>query len=142
MFPSFNHPFFEVRICGLIEFHQPIRNRLKFRFHPGDLEQVLFIRNLNNGFLIPAPRLHSGVRSLIEKREETIVILLGNGVIFMVMALGTLHAQSKPDHGGGLHAIYRVLHPKFFRDRSTFVGRRIVSEKSGGDLLTPRRFWK
>lgn len=76
-----------------------------------------------------------GILGLVEDREETEVFLLGDGVIFVAMALGASHGEAHPDGHGRVDAIDHGNVAKFFVVGSSFVVGQGIAVKGGGDEL-------
>ena len=75
-------------------------------------------------------------RNVVEVGEESIVILLGDGVEFVIVAAGATHRQAQPNRGGRLNPIGHILHPKFFVNDAAFgVGPVIPVEGRSNELV-------
>ncbi len=131
-------PFFDVRLCGLFaggEFRGG-------RFHAslGGIAQFLLVigNHIHHRWRITTAGLFAAVGVVVKKCKELIILLVGNGIVFMAVALGAFHAEAEPDIAGGFHAIHHIFHAVFLDDEATLVGGAVVAIKSGCHFLRHR----
>ena len=76
-------------------------------------------RHVHHGRLVTTARLHARVGGIVEVGKHLVIFTLGNRVILVVMALGTLHGKAHPDIGSGLYPVDNVFDPQFLRKGAT-----------------------
>ena len=107
-----------------------------------DFRFVFFRRQLNEGCRHPHPfRLlarTSAFRNMIEGIHHAIVVLCSNGVILVIMTLGTGHGQAQPGGGGDIHPVKKNHKALLFRNRPTLPIIQMISVKPAGYLLINR----
>ena len=127
--------YFKIPIRLMPEPGNTILKLLDFRF-------VFFRRQLNEGCRHPYSfRLlarTSAFRNMIESIHHTIVVLCSNGVILVIMTLGTGHGQAQPGGGGDIHPVKKNHKALLFRNRSTLPIIQMISVKPAGYLLINR----
>ena len=99
----------------------------------------LGIGDFELGFGVALARLHAAIARVIEVGVELIVLLLADGIVFVIVALRALHAQREPRRGGRLHAVHDVVHAKFLGNHAALVGRGVIAIEAGGDALFEAR---
>ena len=63
----------------------------------------------------PVSQLFHLQRRIVEKGEERIKILHREGVIFVVVALGTIESGAKKNRGSGVDPVKNLVHAVFLR---------------------------
>src|SRR5690606_16431555 len=66
---------------------------------------------------------------IVKKGVHLIVILLGNRIVFMVMAFGTFQRDAQNSGTQGIGPIHYVVKTIFFRDNPSFLGYGVVPVK-------------
>ena len=75
----------------------------------------------------------------IKNGEDLVILLMGKGVIFVAVTLGTTISRSHPDLHRGVHPIHDGGMPVLFRVRTPFcIVRRIPMETTGNPLRISR----
>ena len=73
---------------------------------------------------------------VVEVGEEAVVVGLGDGVVFVVVALGALEGGAEPDGAGGVDAVEDLIDAAFLGFGAGFdVGGGAAMEASGDDLI-------
>ena len=75
---------------------------------------------------------------MIEGIHHAIVVLCSNGVILVIMTLGTGHGQAQPGGGGDIHPVKKNHKALLFRNRPTLPIIQMISVKPAGYLLINR----
>ena len=95
----------------------------------------LIIReNRVHGTLIPLV----GILCLVENIKDLKVLLMGNGVVFVSMALGTGHGGSHPGGKGGVYPVYHGNIAKLLVVGSSLVVGLGIPVKGRGNVLVLR----
>ncbi len=72
----------------------------------------------------------------VEEREQAVVFLLRNGVVFVIVALGALDGQAEHRLSDGVHAVEHRVHAKLLGiDGALLVEHGIAQEAGGHDLI-------
>ena len=93
------------------------------------------IGHLHERGLVSISGLHSRISGVVKKREKLVILFLRNWIVFVVVALGTLHSEPHPDICGGLNAICHILNPQFFGKCASLIARCMISIEPRCDLL-------
>ena len=72
---------------------------------------------------------------LIEEVEKPVVVGLGEGVVFVIVAATTIEGEAHPGRADGFGHVHDIVDAVFFGDGSAFAVDGMVSEESGGELL-------
>ena len=83
----------------------------------------------------------SQVRHVVEDGKELVVFLLADGVVLVVVALGTFQGQSQPGPSRGLEPVNDRLDPEFLLAGIVSLGLHGIAMKSGCDLFSHSAFW-
>lgn len=70
-----------------------------------------------------------------EKGGEGVVVALGDGIEFVIVALRAIGGEAEVDPADGLDAVCGIEGEVFFVDGSTFIGGDVAALESGGDEL-------
>ena len=84
--------------------------------------------------------IHLRLGGVVEEAVETEVLLLGNRIKLVVVALGTAEGQAEEDGTEGVGAIDRIDHAVFIVDGSALAGGRVGADETAGDLILQCRF--
>ena len=76
---------------------------------------------------------------IIEDREQTKKIFLGDRIVLVIVTLGTRHRRPHPDCCGRVHSVNNGDVTEFFVVRTTFVVGHRISMKGGRDQLVVGR---
>ena len=79
--------------------------------------------------------IHLRLGGVVEEAVETEVLLLGNRIKLVVVALGTAEGQAEEDGTEGVGAIDRIDHAVFIVDGPAFTGGRVGADETAGDLI-------
>src|SRR5207245_794105 len=85
---------------------------------------------------------HAALGDVMEKREETVEILLGQRIIFVIVTPRAAQRQPQPDGGGGFDAVGAIFNEEFFGNDPALLIDHVVAVKAGRDLLIKRRIWQ
>ncbi len=83
--------------------------------------------------------IHLGLGGVVEEGVETVVLLLGDGVELVLVALGATGGQAEEHRRKGVGPVDRVDHPILVIDRAALAGGRMRSNESAGDLILELR---
>ena len=84
-----------------------------------------------------AQALHAVVR-VVEEGQHPVVVLLGDGVELVVVALRAGHGAAEPRRGGRVHAVHQRLPPRLFDVDPSLLVEEGVPVEAGRDLLLRR----
>ena len=73
--------------------------------------------------------------NIVEESEDPVVVALGDGIIFMVVAFGAFQRGSQPDTTGGIHPVNHAFNPKLFLTWIVAKGLHGVTVKTRCHLL-------
>ena len=77
----------------------------------------------------------AGFGDVIKRREQRVIIALGDGVEFVVVALGAGDGEAEPVGGGGVDAVEEGDVALFFGDGAALAVEEVVAVERGGDAL-------
>jgi hypothetical protein len=72
---------------------------------------------------------------VMEKRVQSVVVPLADGVELVVVAAGAREGQAEPSGGGGLNSVEAVFGEEFLRNNAAFFIDHVVPVEPGGDPL-------
>src|ERR1051326_3833244 len=79
---------------------------------------------------------------MVEKREEPVVILGGERIKLMVMALRALKRTSQPDRARGIHTVEQCQPALLLLVDAALGVEHRIAVKARGDLLIAGSIWK
>ena len=79
-----------------------------------------------------------GLVVVVQEGEEPVVLLLGDRVVLVRMALGALDGQAEDALADGVHAVEHGLHAELLGVDAPFLVDHRVAEEAGGDDLVLR----
>ena len=110
----------------------PIRSGVtEFLLFLADLPGQLVAQTLLRG----AVGHHRRFVVVVEEGEEAVVLLLRNGIVFVIVALGTLDGNAQHRLADAVHAIDQAVDAELFRVSSTFLVEHRVAQESGCHTL-------
>ena len=68
----------------------------------------------------------------VEEGKKTVIITLGDRIIFVIVTLCTRKRESEKDLARRLDAVSHIIDQVFFRDRPTLVRYHVIPVKSSG----------
>ena len=83
-------------------------------------------------------RVETGFLGGVEEREEPVVILLGEGIVFVIVAAGAFHREPEKSTGRRVNPVGVVLHAELFIHAAAFVRLAMQAVEGRGDLLIAR----
>ena len=72
---------------------------------------------------------------VVEKVGEAVVFLLGERVVFVIVAAAAIVGETHPDGSDGLGHVHDVVDAVFLGDASAFPIDGVVAEEAGGEFL-------
>jgi hypothetical protein len=87
-------------------------------------------------------RVEAGLVRGIEEREQPVVILLRDGIVFVVVATRAFHGQPEKRATERVDAVGIVFDTELFVHAAAFVGLTMQAVERGGDFLVLRGVWQ
>ena len=87
------------------------------------------------GAAVAVVGVHAQFVHLVEKGGEAVKFFLGNGVKFMVVALGAFHRHAEKGRCGGVNPVIDILQPVFFIHNSAFCRDLVIPVEACGENL-------
>ena len=79
--------------------------------------------------------------TVVEIREQLIVFLLGELIVFMIMAAGAADRESEPNRAQSFHTIHDGGYTPLFLIRSAFCVGESLSIEGGSQFMQGGCFW-
>ena len=119
---------------------QPFREFGPPRLEPLPLGALLWRRDLEERLGHPPPLAvaHDLVWNIVEKCREPVVVSLGEGIVLVVMAAGTLERQAEEGGRGGVNPIGDILDPVLLVDDAPFGREHVIAAEASGHPLGDR----
>ena len=104
---------------------------------PAECALVLLVAggDWGNGGCVIAAAVFAKLGELIKKGEEPVIIALGEGIVFVVVAAGALRGESQPGRAEGSDAVADVFDPVLFVDDAALAVDYMIAAKTGGEAL-------
>ena len=77
--------------------------------------------------------VHLPALGLIEEGQELVVLHLAQGIVLVVVTLGTAQGQAQPDRAHGVGLVHRLLEPHLTSRHARFPVLEAAAQESGGD---------
>ena len=79
---------------------------------------------------------------LVEEGGELEVLLLAEGVVFVIVTAAAIEREREPDRSGGLGHVHDVVDAVLFGNAAPFAIDGMVAQEGSGELLLHRRLGK
>ena len=83
-------------------------------------------------------RIEPALVDVVEEGAEPVVLALGEGVVLVVVAAGTLHRQPEDRRAEGVDPVGHILHPELLLHAAALIGLAVQPVERGGEDLVGR----
>ena len=115
---------------------QPFRELGTTPLEPLPLSDLLRRGNLEERFGHPPLAVANDlVGDIVEQRRKPVVVGLGKGIVFVVMAAGALEREAEEGSRGGVDPVGDILHPVLLVDDPPFGREHVIAAEASGHPL-------